>query len=386
MEENIFFEIAIIIIVSSVTAWLSLYIKQPIIVGYILAGVMLGPWGLKAIPDIHFIDQTSHIGVTLLLFLAGLALEPHRIIKLFRNSLLLTVISSGLFAAITGLSALIFNFSLLESAIIGTAFMFSSTILVIKLLPTTTLHQKHMGAISIAVLILQDIIAVMVLLFIKGGETHTVLGWVKIFIAGFILTVSAILFEKYFFRKVMKKMEHFQEVLYLFTLAWCFIYAIAADQFGLSHEIGAFIAGVALASNPLALYLLEGLRFFRDFFLVLFFFSLGARLDLGIIQSILVPAFFISAVILLSKPAVYYIGFRLMQEKQKFSFEMSSRLGQASEFSLIIGFFAFTASIIGEKSFQLIQLTTIITMIISSYIVVLLFPTPLSTNIKLKQD
>ena len=386
MEINVFYDIAVIVIISSIAAYISLFIKQPIIVGYILAGILLGPYGLKAISDIHFIDQTSHIGITLLLFLAGLALEPHRIIKLFRNTLLLTLVTSGMFAVLSGSIAFLFQFTLKESVLIGIAFMFSSTILVIKLLPTTTLHQKHMGAISIAVLILQDILAVFVLIFIKGGESRDIKGWLMIFLAGILLILVAVLLEKYAVRKIMKKLEHYQELLYLFTLSWCFGFSILAEHLGLSTEIGAFIAGVALASNPLSLYLLEGLRFFRDFFLVLFFFTLGAGLNFYILPDILLPSLVLTAAIMTMKPLLYYAGFRIMKETKKFSFEMGFRLGQASEFSLIVAFFAYSASMMGELSYQLIQVTTILTMILSSYTVVFLFPTPLSTDTALKQD
>ena len=385
MPHSIFHDIALIVIVSSVAAWISLFIRQPIIVGYILAGIIAGPWGLGLIHDINLINESSHIGITLLLFLAGLALEPGRIISIFRKSLLLTIVTGAVFNAVFMGITLAFGFGIKDALITGTALMFSSTILVIKLLPTTTLHQKHMGSLSIAVLILQDIVAVTALIMVKG-DNNTAAGWLQTAGSGILLTTFTILAEKYIIRKIIAQIEFFHELLYLFTLAWSFAVALAASSAGLSHEIGAFIAGVALARNPIALFLLEGLRFFRDFFLVLFFFSLGAQIDFSVLRQVLVPGLVITLVLLLLKPAVYYTGFRLMKEPEKISRELGMRLGQASEFSLIIALITFQANIIRNDTFQLMQLVTILTMIISSFAVVLRLPTPLASSSRLKAD
>ena len=386
MENAVFLDIALVVIVSTILGWLSLLTRQPIIIAYIVAGVLLGPWGLRLITEIEFINETSNIGITLLLFLAGLSLHPRRLLELFGKTFLLTLLTSGIFALVTGSILYAFGASPMESVITGVAMMFSSTILVVKLMPTITLHQKHMGAVAIAVLIMQDIFAVLAIAFINGGSSSSVIGWITSILIGVVLTTVAIFAERFVIRKIIMQVQRYNELLNLVALAWCFSLALLSEKIGMSHEIGAFIAGVALASGPLSNYLAENLKFFRDFFLVLFFFTLGAKMDFALMQTIVWPALLLSAVLLLLKPLVYGIAFRITKETPKFSREMGFRLGQNSEFSLIIAILAAESGLISAADSQLIQLVAILTMTASSYLLVFLFPTPLGTSKPLKID
>ena len=383
----IFFDIAIVIVVSACLAWLTLLTRQPIIIAYIITGVALGPWGLKIVQEIDFIDQVSRLGVTLLLFLVGLVLHPKRILDLFKQTILVTVAACLIFSVLSALFAfIVVGFSTLESIIVGLALMFSSTILVVKLLPTITLHQRHMGFLCIAVLIAQDLIAVGILLFLSGSRPESPLNLFLMPFIGVAFVAIAFLFEQYLLRWVMKQVELYHEVLYLVALGWCFGLALLAKSIGFSYEVGAFIAGLALARSPISLFLSEGLKFFRDFFLVLFFFALGARIDLLVLQSVFFPSLLLTLILLALKPLVYILLFRLTGEKGAFSREIGFRLGQASEFSLIIALFAYSLGTISQRASQLIQTVAIITIVVSSYITVYFFPTPLGIRRKLKQD
>jgi len=382
----VFHDIALVVIATTILGWLSLLTRQPIIIAYILAGVLLGPWGLQLVTEIGFINEVSDIGITLLLFLAGLSLHPGKLLELFGKTFLLTLLTSGLFAAVTGAILISFGVPLTQALITGVAMMFSSTILVVKLMPTNTLHQKHMGAVAIAVLIMQDIFAVLAIAFIKGGSSSSLLGWLTSMAIGVILAGVAILAERYVIRKIIAQVQRYNELLNLVALAWCFMLSLVAEQIGMSYEIGAFIAGVALANGPISNFLAEGLKFFRDFFLVLFFFTLGAKLDFSLLQSVLAPALLLTAVLLIIKPLVFQAGFRLSGESGKFSREMGFRLGQNSEFALIIAVLAAESGLLSEINSQLIQLVAIFTMTISSYILVFFFPTPLGTSKPLKID
>jgi len=382
----VFHDIALVIIASTVLGWLSLLTRQPIIIAYILAGILFGPWGLKQVTEIEFINEVSDIGITLLLFLAGLSLHPTKLLELFGKTFILTLLTSLIFASVSGGILYAFGFTAMEAVITGVAMMFSSTILVVKLMPTITLHQKHMGAMAIAVLIMQDIFAVLAIAFIKGGSSTSVVGWLTSMVAGLFLALIAILVEKYLIRSIIKQVQRYNELLNLVALAWCFALALIAEQIGLSHEIGAFIAGVSLASGPISNFLAEGLKFFRDFFLVLFFFTLGAKMDFALMQTVLVPGILLTALMLVMKPAVYWAAFRFEKESPKFSKEMGFRLGQNSEFALIIALLAADSALISETSSQLIQMVAVLTMAISSYLLVFLFPSPLGTSKPLKID
>jgi len=155
---------------------------------------------------------------------------------------------------------------------------------------------------------------------------------------------------------------------------------------GLSAEIGAFIAGVTLASSPIALFIAESLKPLRDFFLVLFFFSLGAGFDLGMIEEVLLPAVLLAAALMLAKPVVFRYLLQRTGESEQRSREVGYRLGQMSEFSLLLAVLAADLHVIGNQASYLIQLATLLTFLVSSYLVVLRFPTPIAVSDELRRD
>ena len=155
---------------------------------------------------------------------------------------------------------------------------------------------------------------------------------------------------------------------------------------GLSYEIGAFIAGVAMASNPVSRFIAERLKPLRDFFLILFFFSLGAGFELPALSQVAIPALVLAAVLLVLKPVIFKLLLTYSGEVSKFSWEIGLRLGQISEFSFLIAVLAMHAAVIGDRASYLIQAATLISFIVSPYAVMWLYPTPMAANAKLRQD
>lgn len=384
--EHFFVDIGIVVVFSALLAWLALVLRQPIIIAYILCGILVGPWGLALVKNVEFVDRISHIGIPLLLFLAGLDLKPRRFAELLKDSLWQTLASCFLIALICFLFSIAWGFGIVDSLFLGQALMFSSTILVVKLMPTTTLHQRIMGAFCIAILIAQDFIAVGVLMMINSVKGLTAAQIILLPAKGLLLIGFAMLVEQFVLRRMMKYSDQFHETLYLLSLGWCMGIAILAKQVGFSYEVGAFIAGMALARSPIALFLAQGLRFFRDFFLVLFFFVLGARMDLVTTLNLLWPALLLGIFLVIIKPLIFYSLFLPMRGYDINFKEASIRLGQASEFSLIIAIMAFEMGYITPEMSQFIQLVTIVTMILSSYRVVYFYPTPLGIKEKLHRD
>lgn len=184
----------------------------------------------------------------------------------------------------------------------------------------------------------------------------------------------------------MKRCERFHETLNLLALSWCLGSALIAEHIGLSAEVGAFIAGVSLARSPLAYFLSEGLRPFRDFFLVFFFFSLGTQLDLPAARTLFLPALLLTGLMMAIKYGTFRTLFLVVKESKPFAHETGMRLAQASEFSLIVAVVAHSSGWLNDAAFQMIQLVTIFSLVASSFIVVALFPSPLASNPKLKQD
>ena len=172
----------------------------------------------------------------------------------------------------------------------------------------------------------------------------------------------------------------------MLAIAWCLAVAQLASLLHLSYEVGAFIAGVLLASSPISLYIAEALKPLRDFFLVLFFFAVGASFNLDFLPKVIVPAVILAALIVVIKPVVYRYLLQSISESAKVSWEVGFRLGQASEFSLIIAFAAQHMNLISDKVAYLIQATTILTFVVSCYFVVIRYPTPVALTSKLRRD
>jgi Kef-type K+ transport system membrane component KefB len=159
-----------------------------------------------------------------------------------------------------------------------------------------------------------------------------------------------------------------------------------SEALGLSPEIGAFIAGVAVATEPISRFIAESLKPLRDFFLVVFFVSLGAAFDLSSMQQVVLPALILAAVSLLIKPFVFKKLWIREGESPELSQEVGVRLGQISEFSLLIALLATQSNIIGTQASHVIQLATLISFILSSYFVVLRYPTPIAISDRLRRD
>ena len=388
IDDPIIFSIFLIFTGAAILASIALFARQSLLVAYILLGGLLGPWGFKLIDDASIIQQIGHIGIIFLLFLLGLNLQPAQLLRMFREATLVTVASSLGFAAIGVLISRAFGFQLFECLLIGASMMFSSTIIGLKLLPTTALHHRHVGQVMISILLLQDIIAIGILLFLEG-ISQTGVEWEQIGMLGIALPtliVVSLLFERYILQRLMRRFDTIQEYVFLTSIGWCLGMAQLAKTMGLSYEIGAFIAGVSLATSPIALFISERFKPLRDFFLIMFFFSLGASFNINMLPDIFIPAAILAILMLFSKPLIFSRLLRSTGESSGLSKEVGMRLGQVSEFSLLIALLALNAGAIGTRASYLIQATTLITFMVSSYLIMLKYPTPIAVSDKLRKD
>jgi len=374
-------DISVVVAASALLAWLAVVLRQPLIIAYVTCGLAAGPWGLRLVASSDFLEAVSQFGIILLLFHAGIVLHPRRLKELAWRTASITLGQCLIAGAMIFGAGLLLRLGLGPSLYLSLALMFSSTILVIKLLPTVTLHHQRMGAYAIAILIAQDIMAVSLVMFI-GGQGHPLV----IFVKGLMLATATLLFEQYVLRRMMMLAERYREILFLLSIGWGLGSAWIGQAIGFSPQVAAFVAGVALARSPLALFISEGLKLFRDFFLVFFFFVLGAQLDLSAMSSWLLAIAILIPVIILGRYLGYFLLFRLNGENRTFSREAGLRLSQASEFALIIALAARQYGRIDDRLLQLIMLTTLLSMIISSYLVVFLLPTPLGITEGMKQD
>jgi Kef-type K+ transport system membrane component KefB len=385
--DSIIFQLSAIIIGAAVLGTLFLYARQPIIIAYIAAGIMIGPSGYGLIKDTQQIEQISHFGIILLLFLIGLNLQPGKLMHLFKKTSPLTIGTSLVFALSAAAFALLLSLDTNNILIFGVAMMFSSTVISLKLIPTTTLHHKRKGEIMTSVLLIQDILAILVILFITGEQGDSTLITFAILIAKFsIIWMLALAGVKYVMTPLLQKFDMVQEYTFLATLAWCMLWAGAAHALGLSYELGAFVAGLSIASCIVAQVIAEHLKPLREFFLILFFFAVGAQLNLALELKLLIAAILFGALIVPLKAFVFQHAFRWAGESAEISKELATRLSQSSEFSLLVAFSALSIGLLTEESAMLIQVTTITSFILSTYWVVLKYPTPISNDRQLNQD
>lgn len=384
-QDSLLFSFFLIFTGAALLSTAALFLRQPLLVAYIVVGVILGPYGLEYISEPTLLTDIAEFGIIFLLFLLGLDMQPKNLLTTLRKTFLVTLASSTLFVFLGYSTGLFFDFSQGESLVIGFAMIFSSTIIGIKLLPTTVLHQKHMGELMVGILLMQDFIAIFILAFLEyGGAAES--STLRVLLAFPVLLLFAYLCTRFVLIKLIAKFDHFKEYIFLLAIGWCLGIGAFAAQIGLSAEIGAFVAGVSLATSPIAQYISISLKPLRDFFLILFFFSLGAQFNVSLLGEIIVPAMLLAGITLAVKPVVFHYLLRKFSERNALAWDAGLRLGQISEFSLLIAFVAVQAGVIGESASLLIQSAAIVTFLVSSYIVVLFCPTPIALNSKLRRD
>jgi len=385
--QNIIFEFVLIYAGAAVFATIFLYLKQPVILAYIGFGVIAGPWGIGLIDKPEHIEQLSHIGVILLLYLLGINLKPARLFNLFSKTAVVTLVSSLVFLVMTASAALAFGFGFFESIIIGAALMFSSTIISLKLIPTTALHHRHTGELMTSVLLMQDVIAILLIVMLTGGQGENISVTILLLIIKLILlSVISYVLVKYVINKLFLRFDIIKEYTFLLALGWGMLGAGVAQAIGLSYEMGAFVAGVAFASSPVSIVIAEQLKPLRDFFLILFFFSIGAQFNFLVTQHVLLAGVSIALLIIIVKPLVFKLGFEYIGEDKDFSMELGSRLGQGSEFSLLVAYSALAAGLIDMRASYLIQMVVIVSFVLSTYWVVYRYRTPISSSAKNRMD
>lgn len=384
----VLFSLFLIFVGAALFATVALYARQSLIIGYIFLGVVLGPAGFKWVTDTDLIQDISNIGIIFLLFLLGLNLSPRKLLELLRQTTIVTVVTSGVFAAVGWAMAILAGFDTMNAAVVGIACMFSSTIIGLKLLPTTVLHHKHTGEVIISVLLLQDLIAIVVLLGFKAmsSDADPMIELAKLVVLLPVLVGVAWALKRYVLLKLFFKFDRIQEYVFLLAIAWCLGIAEFGYAIGFSHETGAFIAGITVATSPIALFIAESLKPLRDFFLVLFFFALGAGLNISALEYIWLPAVLLGGLMLVIKPVVFRFALRRVSETKELSWETGFRLGQMSEFSLLIVFVALQSQLIDPATVYFVQLATVITFIGSSYSIVLRYPTPIAVSDRLRRD
>ena len=367
MTQNIFFDIGFIIIISTVLAYIAKSLRQPLIPGYVIAGVILGPlFGFVTNTDV--ISSLSEIGIAFLLFIVGLEID----IKKLKDVGLIASLGGAVqiiavFAATFLISIVLGFFNSIQSVYLGLIVTFSSTMVVVKLLSdkreVDTLH----GRIIIGILLLQDLFAIFALSILSQrsfAASSLILSLAK----GLLVIGASFFLGRYFLPPMFRFAAKSQELLFIASIAVAFMFSIIINWIGFSIAVGAFIAGIIL-NVPYNIEIIGKIKPLRDFFSVLFFVSLGTQLSLESFRKILAPLLVFIALVLILKPLIVMFLSSFFGYSKKTSFLTSLSLAQISEFSLIIAAQGLILGHITHDIFSLTVLLAVATIIFTTYFI-----------------
>lgn len=375
---NIFTEVAALLLLAAFVGIIGLRLKQPLIVAFIAMGILVGPSGLGWVSANDQIDLLAKLGITLLLFIVGLKLDLH-IIRNMGVVALATGLGQVAFTSIIGyLIGLALGLTPISALYVAVTLTFSSTIIIVKLLSdkreTDTLH----GRIALGFLIVQDLVVVLVMIGLNtmssAGNISAGYEAIVIVFKGITFLVGVGLFMRYLLPHLLNLLSHSQELLVLFGIAWAVSLAALGSELGFSKELGAFVAGVALASTPYRDALGARLVSLRDFLLLFFFLDLGARLDMSLLGEQIANSIVFSLFVLIGNPLIVMIIMGFLGYRKRTGFLAGLTVAQISEFSLILGALGVSLGHIDGQIMGLITLVGLITISVSTYMIIYSHP------------
>lgn len=369
--ESVFTELSVVIVITLIVSIIMKLIRQPLILGYIVSGLIVGPAVLHVVHSNELFQSFSEIGIALLLFIIGLGIKVDEF-KRLGKVVFLSSFANLLFITLLGFStASVLGFGKKESLIVGLSLFFSSTIIIVKILTDKREQNRLHGQIAIGIILIEDLVATMALLFIVAAKDGGGLNLSQLVVLA-AKAVILLLFLYICSRKLLPKIARYiatnQELLFLAAIAWGFGIATLFFKSGFSIEIGALFAGVALASSPYVQEISARLRPLRDFFLVLFFITLGRQLDISNLSEAILPAIIFSIIVIFFKPTVVIVTSGLLGYAKRVSFKAGVNLSQISEFSIILVMLAISEHIIDPKLGSIMTLVAIITIASSTYL------------------
>ena len=371
MNPEIFIELSKILAITVLTTGIVKLFKQPAIIGYILSGIIAGPVIFNIIDSTATLTTFSQIGVALLLFFVGLNLNP-KVIKDVGKISLITGLGQVIFTTSIGfLIAKLIGFSTTISLYIAIALAFSSTIIIMKLLSDKKDLESLYGRISIGFLIIQDFIAIFILLVISSLNSGASLGYTAIetILKGIGGIIVLFLLTLYILPRLTKVVAKSQEFLLLFSISWCFIVAAVFHYLNFSIEAGALLAGITLSMSPYHFEISSKMKPLRDFFLVLFFIMLGSQMIFtNLLQSVWI-IIGLSLFVLIGNPIIVMTLMGLLGYTKRNSFLSGLTVAQISEFSLIVVTMGVSVGHVSQDTLSLITAVGLITFTGSTYMI-----------------
>jgi len=365
-----FSQIAILLSTAAIFGILVKRLRQPILIGYLFAGFLLAVTGL--LKDNTLVEGLGKVGVALLLFLVGLEMNV-RELPTVGKAAFYTGIGQIVFTFGVGmLLGILLGFNLVTSSYLAIAVSFSSTIIIVKLLSEKNALGSLYGKISVGFLLVQDFVAIVILIFLsgfgRGGIEFADLSSLAIK-ALLLLATLWILSKKILPNLFEKYVANSSELLFIVSIAWALGLSALVTKIGFTLEIGGFLAGLALSNLPEHLEIASRTRPLRDFFLTIFFLGLGSNLVVGNLSEILLPAIIYSLLVLVGNPIIVMIVMGFLRFKRRTSFLASVTVAQISEFSLIVVAMGYSLGHISQSHVALTVTIAAITMTMSTYLI-----------------
>lgn len=369
---EIFIQLSVILLVVLAVSFIMRFLKQPLIIAYIISGIIVGPFALDLLKNHEFLAVFSELGVAFLLFMVGLHLSP-KVIKEVGKISLIIGIGQVLFTAIFGFFICLWlNFDWLSSLYLAVALTFSSTIIIMKLLSDKDALEKLYGKISIGFLLVQDLIAILILIVISSFLGNADPSKTLLSISLKLLVIGIVVILPLYF--ILPRLGDFfaksQEILFVFALAFGLGMATLFSFIGFSIEVGALIAGILLSTTTYSNEISSKLRPLRDFFIISFFILLGSQMMFGKIEGLIIPAIVLSLFILVGNSLIVMILMGIFGYSKNTGFMCGLTVAQISEFSIIL--IALGVKV-GHLSSEILLLTTIVGLITiagSTYLIV----------------
>jgi Kef-type K+ transport system membrane component KefB len=369
-----FSEIAAVLVVAAGIGALAFWLRQPLIIAFIFVGILLGPAGLDWVHALDQVDLFAKLGIGLLLFVVGLKLDPHLIRSVGRVAMAAGLGQMAMTAAAGYVLALALGMTSMTAFYVAAALTFSSTVIIVKLLSDKREIDTLHGRIALGILIMQDIVVVIMMIGLTAFgvemQEHGVGRQALEVIAkgvGFLAGIAIV--TRYVLPSLMRSLARWPELLTLFAIAWAIGLASFGTSLGFSKEVGAFVAGVALAATPYRAVLAARLVTLRDFLLLFFFIDLGVQIEIGHLGAALGPAILLSIVVLVGKPIMIMALVGAMGYAKRTAVTAGLSMGQVSEFSLILAAMGLSLGHIDKPTMGLITLVGLITIGLSTYMI-----------------
>jgi len=372
MINTVFIDTSLILGIAIAIAFLVQLLRQPLIISYIITGIVCGPLFLNIINSSQeFFHVFAQFGVILLLFLVGLSLNIN-ILKKIGKVAAITGIGQVAFTSIVGFFILLLlGFSKVAAIYLAISITFSSTIIIMKLLSDKRENRTVYGRYTIGLMLVQDIIAIGIMILLPTlSEGQSVAVSMLIVLAKATVLLSVVYFlSRVVLPVILKKVAQSGEFLLIFTLAWCFAIAGLGEWAGLSLEVGAIMAGLSLGTSVYRTEISSRLKPLRDFFIALFFIILGSEMYFVDFMSSVLPGLILSAFVLIGNPLILYFLYRRMKFTRRNSFLAGLTAAQVSEFGFVLLFVAAGLGYVGSEIISIFTMVALITIFISSYLI-----------------